>query len=347
MTPAGFEGYIFRCLGTVVCAGLAMACTEAADSGEAGIEGVASEVPTPQFTLAADRTHNKFSAAIEPVLRVQPGAIIEAFTKEATDGQITPESTVEDLMNLEFDPIHPLTGPVYVEGAEPGDVLAVTLHEVEVGDWGWTAHLPGFGFLADQFEQPYLKIYRFEEGAASAEFAPGIEIPLRPFPGVVGVAPATEEMLSTIPPRANGGNLDDRDIVAGTTIYFPIFIEGALFSIGDSHAAQGDGEVVGTAIEAPMRFVYELNVIEDGRSLPSPQYENDTYYAVTGLGETIDEAARQATVAMIDYLVEVHGLERIEAYALASLAGHLKISEVVDVPNMLVTMRIDKAVLGR
>lgn len=333
---------------SLLCAVILLACAEP-DGGDdaAVIEGAAGGgVPTPQFTLDADQTHNKFSSAIEPVLRVEPGAVIEAFTKEATDGQITPESSAADLENLDFDLIHPLTGPVFVEGAEPGDMLSVTLHEVEVGDWGWTAHAPGFGFLADLFQEPYLKIYRFEEGATTAEFAPGIEIPLRPFPGVIGVAPATGEMLSTIPPRANGGNLDDRDIVEGTTVHLPVFVEGALFSIGDSHAAQGDGEVVGTAIEAPMRFVYELNLTKDARAIPAPQYENDTYYAVTGLGETIDEAARMATLAMIDYLVDVHGLERIDAYALASLAAHLKIAEVVDVPNMLVTMRIDKSVIG-
>ncbi len=325
----------------------ALGCGVPGDDGDGGRIGAASgaETPRPSYTLTADQTHNRFSRAIEPALRVPPGAVIEAFTEEATDGQLTPESSLEDLANLSMDPIHPLTGPVYVEGADPGDVLAVTLHEIEVGDWGWTANAPGFGFLADIFEEPYLKTYRFEEGATSVEFAPGIEIPLRPFPGVVGVAPATDEMLSTIPPRANGGNLDDRDIVEGTTVYLPVFVEGALFSIGDAHAAQGDGEVMGTAIEAPMRFVYELNVIEDGRRIPSPQYENDEYYAVTGFGVTIDEAARQATLAMIDYLVEEHGLTRIDAYALASLAAHLKIAEVVDVPHMLVTMRIDKGVL--
>ena len=326
----------------------AVACTVSDRGEEAGrIEGAAAkDVPVAQHTLTADQTHNKWSRTIEPVLRVAPGAVIEAFLEEATDQQLTPESTVEDILTLSFDPIHPLTGPVYIEGAEPGDVLAVTLHEIEVGDWGWTAMVPGFGFLADLFTEPYLKTYRFEKGATSAEFAPGIVIPFRPFPGVMGVAPDTDEMLSTIPPRANGGNMDDRDLVAGTTVYFPVFVEGGLFSIGDPHIAQGDGEVVGTAIEGPLRVVYEVDLIKDGRAMPSPQYENGEFYAVTGFAETIDEAARNATLAMVDYLEEVHGLERIEAYALASLAGHLKIAEVVDVPHMLVTMRIDKVVLG-
>jgi len=153
-------------------------------------------------------------------------------------------------------------------------------------------------------------------------------------------------MLSTIPPRANGGNMDNRHLTAGTTVYFPVFVEGALFSIGDTHAAQGDGEVAGTAIEAPMRIVYELNVIKGGRSIEEPQYETEEVYGVTAFATTIDEAARKATGYMIDYLVETHGLARPDAYALASLAGDLKISEVVDVPHMLVSMHMPKSVLG-
>jgi acetamidase/formamidase len=153
-------------------------------------------------------------------------------------------------------------------------------------------------------------------------------------------------MLSTIPPRANGGNMDNRHLTVGTTVYFPVFVEGALFSIGDTHAAQGDGEVAGTAIEAPMRIVYELNVIKGGRSIEEPQYETEEVYGVTAFATTIDEAARKATGYMIDYLVETHGLARPDAYALASLAGDLKISEVVDVPHMLVSMHMPKSVLG-
>lgn len=302
--------------------------------------------PAPQFTLTADQTHNKFSRTIEPVLHVPSGAVIEAFTEEASDGQITPQSGADVLLTLDFDLIHPLTGPVYVDGAQPGDILAVTLHEIEIQEWGWTAVVPGFGFLAEDFPVPYLKTFNFEAGATHAHFGRGIEIPLRPFPGVVGVAPDTDSLLSTIPPRANGGNLDDRDLVAGTTVYFPVFVEGALFSIGDPHLAQGDGEVSGTAIEGPLRIVYEVNLIKNGRAIPAPQYENEQYYAVTGYAETIDEATRNATWAMIDYLVEEHGLERIEAYVLSSLAANLKIAEVVDVPHVLVTMRIRKDVLG-
>jgi acetamidase/formamidase len=140
--------------------------------------------------------------------------------------------------------------------------------------------------------------------------------------------------------------MDNRHLVAGTTVYFPVFVEGALFSIGDTHAAQGDGEVSGTAIEAPMRIVYEVNVVKGGRRIAEPQYETDVYYAVTAFATDLDAAARKATRFMIDYLVEAHGLSRYEAYALASLTADLKISEVVDVPHVLVSMHIPKSVLG-
>ncbi len=303
-------------------------------------------VPVPDYRLERDQTHNRFSAAIEPVLRVPSGAIIEVYTEEATDGQLDPESTAEDALNVSIDPIHPLTGPVYVEGAEPGDVLAVTLHEIEIGDWGWHGIFPGFGFLAEEFPEAYLKTWRFAPGDSVARFSDRIRIPLRPFAGVMGVAPATDSMLSTIPPRANGGNMDNRHLTVGTTVYFPVFVDGANFSIGDTHAAQGDGEVSGTAIEAPMRIVYEVNVLKGGRAIEEPQYETEEFYGVTAFATTIDEAARKATRYMIDYLVAEQGLSRYEAYSLASLAGDLKISEVVDVPHMLVSMHMPKSVFG-
>ncbi len=314
------------------------------DSGSSAVRQEAGPVPTHRLTR--DQTHNKFSAAIEPALRVPPGSVVEAFTEEATDGQLNVGSTVDDLMGVSMDRVHPLTGPVYVEGAEPGDVLAVELLEIEIGDWAWQAIIPGFGFLADEFDDPYLRTWRLTPGDSVAPFSDGISIPLRPFAGVMGVAPATDSLLSTIPPRANGGNMDNRYLTVGTTVYFPVFVEGALFSIGDTHAAQGDGEVAGTAIEAPMRIVYRVDVLKGGRSIPEPEYETAEEYAVTAFGTSIDEAARKATRYMVDYLVQAHGLSRYDAYALASLAADLKISEVVDVPHVLVSMHIPKSVLG-
>ena len=315
-----------------------------------GLSSCASEgssprdVPEPEHMLTSENTHNRWSSTIPPVLRVESGAVVEVHTKEATDGQLTIDSDASAMLTLDFDPIRALTGPIYVEGAEPGDVLAVTLHEIETGDWAWTGVVPGFGFLADVFPDPYLKTFRVSSGATEVRFSDNITIPLQPFAGVMGVAPATDSMLVTIPPRANGGNMDNRHLTAGTTVYFPVFVEGALFSIGDTHAAQGDGEVSGTALEAPMRIVLELNLQKGVRQLPEPQYETDDYYAVTAFATTTDEAARKATLYMIDYLVAEHGLSRVDAYVLCSLVGDLKIAELVDVPHVLVAMHMPKGI---
>lgn len=299
--------------------------------------------PDPQYSLSSKQTHNKFSRTIEPVLTVNSGAVIEFFTEEATDGQLSSSSTADDLSRVSFDPIHPLTGPVFVQDAEPGDILAVTLHKIEIGDWGWTAIFPGFGFLAEDFKEPYLKTYTFNTDDKKVKFNDQIQVPVRPFAGVLGVAPDTDSLLSTIPPRANGGNMDDPNMTEGTTVYLPVFVKGALFSIGDAHVTQGLGEVCGSAIEAPMRFIVELNLVKGKRRISEPQYETDEYYATTGFDSTIDGATKKAVRYMIDYLVEVHRMSRNDAYALCSLAGNLHIAEVVDVPHMLVSMHISKA----
>jgi acetamidase/formamidase len=321
----------------VSCAGC-VAPAERAPSAAAALE--------PQFTLTADQTHNRFSRAIPPVLRVPSGAVVEAFTEEASDGQLTPASTAKDVLAIKPDPIHPLTGPVYVEGAEPGDVLAVKIHVVEVGSWGWACIWPGFGFLADEFKEPALHTFQLGPEVKEVTFGGRFRVPIRPFAGVMGVAPDTDERLSTIPPRANGGNMDDPTLVAGTTVYFPVFVKGALFSIGDAHAAQGMGEVCGTGIEAPMRIVYQVSVKKGTRRLEEPEYETADVYATTGFATTIDGAAKKATRHMIDYLVAEHGMTRNDAYVLCSLAADLKIAETVDVPHMFVTMHMPKRVLG-
>lgn len=328
---------------------LAAAACSSDDALETAINAASSPaepLPEPDVVLTSDQTHARWSATIPPVVTVQSGAIVEVQTMEASDGQFSIESTVDDVVSVSFDPIHPLTGPVAVEGASPGDVLAVTLLDIEVDDWGWAAIVPGFGFLADRFTEPVYMGFEIPEGATEIAFNDRISVPLAPFPGVMGVAPATDSMLSTIPPRANGGNMDNRHMVEGATIYFPVFVEGANFSIGDTHAAQGDGEVSGTAIEAGMRIRYRIEVVEGARPIEEPQYETDEFYGVTAFATTLDEAARKATGFMIDYLVAEHGLTPEEAYILCSIAGDLKISEVVDVPHMLVSMHMPKSVLG-
>jgi len=308
-----------------------------------------AEIPLYQkidYTLTADQTHNKFSSTIEPVLKVKSGAVIEVFTEEASDQELNINSTHESINHINSDLIHPITGPVYVEGAEPGDVISVNLLEIEIGDWGWLGVFPGFGILNDEFNEPYLRTFQLNDKERVIHFQDHINVALKPFPGVMGVAPPTDELLSTIPPRANGGNMDNPFLVERTIVHFPVFVEGALFSIGDCHAAQGLGEVCGTAIEAPMRIVYRITLEKGGRSIPEPEYENNDFYAVTAYGTSLNEAAKKATKYMVDYLVYEYNLSPEEAYLLCSIAGDLHISEVVDLPHYLVSMHISKEVLG-
>ena len=301
----------------------------------------------PDHILTADQKHNKFSKLIPPVLTVPSGAVIKAETSEASDGQLHAKAGLDDLINLDFGPIHPLTGPVYVEEAEVGDILAVDVLKIELHDYGWQAIVAGFGFLTDRFPDPKLKVHAIDKVRKTMQFSDKVTIPLMPFAGVMGVAPNTEEMLSTIPPRENGGNMDDPSIVEGTTVYFPVLVKGGLFSIGDTHAVQGLGEVCGTALEAPMTITYRLRVLKDKPAIKEPQYETDQYYAVTGFGDTIDKATKKAVNFMIDHLVANYDISDEDAYMLCSLVGDLKIAEVVDVPNMLVTMHFPKSILAQ
>ena len=301
----------------------------------------------PDYILTANQKHNKFSKLIPPVLTVNSGAIIKADTHEASDGQLHSKATLDDLINIDFGPIHPLTGPVYVKEAEIGDILAVDLLDIQLHDYGWQAIVGGFGFLTDRFPNPKLNIHEIDIQNKTTMFNEKIKIPLNPFPGVMGVAPDTEEMLSTIPPRANGGNMDDPSIVKGTTVYFPVFVKGALFSIGDAHAVQGLGEVCGTAIESPMTFTYRLRVLKNKPAIQEPQYETNDYYAVTGFGATIDIATKKAVNYMVDHLSNNYDISPEDAYMLCSLVGDLKIAEVVDVPNMLVTMHFPKSIINQ
>lgn len=304
------------------------------------------DIPEADFTITADKNHNKFSSAIPYQLKVPDGSVVEAFTMEATGGQLNINSTLEDFNNVDFDKIHTLTGPIYIEGAEPGDVLAVELLDLEPGDWGWTGMGTDFGFLAGETYANRFKTFKLDKKNNLVNFTEHISIPLKPFPGVMGVAPDTNAMLSTIPPRANGGNMDDPHLVKGVTVYLPVFVKGALFSIGDTHAVQGLGEVVGTAVECDMRIRFRLRVIRD-KKIAEPQYESRDYYATTGFGTTIDEAAKKATRYMIEHMSGTYDISRDEAYMLCSLIGDLKIAEVVDLPHMLVTMHIPKNVFKK
>jgi acetamidase/formamidase len=283
--------------------------------------------------------------SIAPALEVESGDAVELHVRDASDEQIRRDSGVEDVAKLDFSHVNPVSGPVFVKGARPGDVLAVELREFGPPQWGWTAIIPGFGLLADEYPDPWLRISKVDPDGGAVRFADGIALPYRPFPGTIGVAPAEPGEHSIVPPSRFGGNMDTKHLRAGATLFLPVGVEGALFSLGDTHAAQGDGEVCGTAIEAAMDVVLRLSVRRDF-SIEAPQYhlpagalaktEESSFQVCTGVGPDLMEAARDAVRATISYLGEQHGLEREEAYALASVAADLRIHEVVDAPNWVV-----------
>jgi len=300
---------------------------------------------TPTIHVARDQNHLAWDPAIPPIATVASGEVVEFDCLDASNGQLTADSTTESLAGLDFAGVDQVNGPIAVEGAEPGDTLQVDLLEFEPAGWGWTASIPGFGLLADDFPDGFYKVTRFDASSGHAEFWPGITLPLAPFCGELGVAPVTGP-LSTIPPDLHGGNMDTRHLVAGSTLFLPVFHSGARFSVGDGHATQGDGEVSGTAIETPMRARIRLTVRKDlhvngpeflAAADPHAALRNGPRYATDGIGPDLMGAARDAVRRMIEWLGREHGLDPMRAYLLCSVAIDLKISEIVDVPNFVVT----------
>jgi acetamidase/formamidase len=300
--------------------------------------------------LKRTQTHGVWDNSIAPVIRVAPGDTITVELENASGGQLTQTSDASALAVLAFEKINPVTGPIYVEGAKPGDALVVEILELDVDTWGWTANIPGFGLLADRFTEPALRMSRIANG--TIELFTGMRLPSVPMIGTIGVAHAEPGAFSVIPPTQYGGNMDIRHVGAGATLYLPVAVDGALLSLGDGHAAQGDGEVCGTAIETTA--VAKLRIsLEHDRHLPAPMLLTDTRsqrtgraFATTGIGPDLLTAARDATLAMVAQIVRRTTLSEIDAYLLASVAGDLKISEVVDIPNWVVSLHLDATLLN-
>jgi formamidase len=340
-----------------------------------------------------DRCHTRWHPDIPPVLTCQPSDEVLIETRDAVDGQFTLDSTNDDVLRADRSIVHPLTGPIRVDGAEPGDVLAVEVLEVVPSSFGYTAQIPGFGFLADEFPEPFLVRWEVDGRWAASPDMPDVRVPAAPFMGTMGVAPsrsllgsiaareralkaagadvampdpngavpATEPIASqglrTKPPRENGGNLDVRAMGVGTTILFPVWVEGANLSVGDGHVAQGDGEVCGTAIETAATVRVRLDLrpgaarqgdLRDvafetpAQVVPrgGPAFSTtglSVYTADGGMPGDLTQAARAALRNMIAHLVVERGLSRRQAYALCSVVVDLTVAEVVDLPNAVVT----------
>lgn len=298
--------------------------------------------------------HFGWDNSLAPAFRIAPGHTLEFDTVDSSGGQLSPQASVADLARLDFGRINPVTGPVYVEGAEPGDVLKVTFLEFTPSGWGWTANIPGFGLLAEDFREPALQLWKYDAHALTpAAFGRWARVPLKPFAGTIGVAPAVVGLHSIVPPRRVGGNMDIRDLALGSELYLPVEVEGALFSVGDTHAAQGDGEVCGTAIESPMRLALRFELIKD-QPLAYPRFRTrgpvtrhldaEGYEVTTGIGPDLMEAARDAVRSMIDLLVRERAMPALDAYLLCSVCGDLRVSEIVDRPNWVVSFYFPRVV---
>ena len=305
-------------------------------------------------SIHATAHHFGWDNTLPPKMVVSPGVQIEIQTLDSSAGQITADSTLRDLVDLDFSRVNPVTGPIFIEGAEPGDAIAIRFDEFHSSGWGWTGNIPGFGLLADQFTEPALHIWKYDSNTPTVStFASGGSVPLKPFVGTVGLAMSESGNHSVVPPRRVGGNMDIRDMSAGTELLLPVEVTGALLSLGDTHAAQGDGEVCGTAIESPINVVITINLVK-GANLQSPRFSTpgpvsrhlDTkgYHVTTGIGPDLMVAAKESVARMIDWLSLAQGISPMDAYMLCSVAGDLKISEIVDMPNWIVSFYFPRSV---
>jgi acetamidase/formamidase len=286
------------------------------------------------------------------VLTIESGDTVVVRTRDVSDDQITPSSTADVITTLSWDRVYPLAGPIAVRGAQPGDTLAIEILDIHTQGWGWTAIIPGFGLLPEDFREPYLKIFDLTPGDVTP-LREDVLIPIEPFFGTMGVCPAGAAKQPVMPPGTFGGNLDTRQLTRGTVLYLPVQVAGALFSCGDAHAAQGDGEVCVTGIEAPMYAALRFTV-QKGRRIPAPQFvtaggllskvNHAGFYATTGVGPDLMKAAQDSIRAMIAHLGEAYDLGREDAYVLCSLCVDLKISEIVDAGVFVVSAFLPLAV---
>lgn len=341
--------------------------------------------------------HNRWHEGIKPVIHARSGDRVVLQTRDAFDGQVTAHSTADEVAKLDLGPVHPLTGPVAIDGAEEGDLLEVRVVDIVPASFGYTVQVPGFGFLADHFPDPHIVRWTIRDGVAESSDLPGVRIGYHAHPGVIGLAPGRSlrariakreadlaarggavlgpdprgavpgdpeiagHALRTIPPREVAGNIDIKQLNRGTSIYLPVSAPGALFSVGDVHFAQGDSETCGTAIEMRSESTFEFHLhkgaaaskgirsfylARTGTDAPPYSIAPGRFVAIPGMpidhdGENHDRdatlAAKNALLGMIDYIVREHGYTRQQAYAICSVAVDLKVSELVDVPNFIVT----------
>jgi acetamidase/formamidase len=302
-----------------------------------------------EHRLTAEPTHSRWNRALAPRLTIASGDTVHMSCLDSSDGQVTPGAALEDFLAIDRGRIHALTGPIRIEGAEPGDVLEIEVLQVEHRGWGWSSVIPGLGFLKEQFSEPYLFHWALDR-EVSLSLSPAV-VPLRPFCGVMGVAPAEDGEFRTRPPGPFGGNMDVRELCAGAKLYLPVLNPGALFSAGDAHAAQGDGEVCINGIECPAEVSLCFRVHRRQRlsgplveSAASPDAPADAWIVVES-GTDALQAARAATLRMVELLIARWSFAPVHAYLLCSVAMKLRISQVVNEPMITVSAAMPKCVL--
>jgi amidase len=287
--------------------------------------------------LSKDTATYTFSPDHPPAIRVQPGTTIVFETLDALDDQI--HSDEDSASKIDLDHVNAATGPVYVEGARPGDTLVAEILDIQVWDWGAALIIPGFGFLQDTIPGPYTKVFRVEKDG-SMRYGDRILLPLKPMIGTIGVAPL--EPITTLSSGAHGGNMDTTDIKVGCTVYLPVFVEGALFGVGDVHSAMGDGEVCGTGIECGAEVTIRLGLRQDF-PIERPRIESPTEIMAVASAESLEEAIKIALQDMVGWLQRDQGLSLEEAYVLVSIAGDVRIGQIVD-PVVTVRVAVPKGV---
>jgi len=301
--------------------------------------GCSTEEPLKPTHQISSSNNNRFDRNTSPALRVNSGAIIQAHIKEASNGYFVKESNGADVLFLDKHKLFPLAGPIYIEEAKTGDILAVKFRKIKTVASGWTLISPGLGLLKDEFSKPYFKSFLFDKNRSVA-FSSTCTLPLKAFPAIIGVAPEEGSWDST--PGPHGGNLGNSDLAEGSTIYLPVFVDGALLSLGNGQAVQGEGSVTGIGIAVSMDVLFEVNVLKNQTSIKIPHYQNENLYGVIAADKTIDSASKTAVRRMIDYLAN-YGLTWNEAYALTSIACDLKALQIVN-QNVTVAMTIPKSI---
>ncbi len=304
-----------------------------------------------EHTLTAEPTHSVWDRSLEPRLRIEPGDEVQIECADASGGQVHPGMSTEEYLKIDRTRIHALTGPIWIEGAEPGDVLEIDVLFTRHAGWGWSSVVEGLGFLKERFREPYLFHWQLD-GESTSSLEPAV-VPVRPFLGVMGVARADDGAFRTRPPGSFGGNLDVRELCAGSKLYLPVYNKGALFSCGDGHAAQGDGEVCINGIECPLDVTLGFQ-LHKRHPLSGPIVEASEQAAadsaadawvVVETGTDLPAAARAATGRMVDLLVERWGFSDVHAYILCSVALKLRLSQVVNEPVYTVSAALSKQIL--